>query len=106
MDSIQPVQQPVNQSKLPNNSFSDEYVHRAGAPDVTFDRLTIAELVTGCIRAALESDILDTERSPPPSRRIADGTFQAVQVGQSTRPVSGVSDHDTARSYDLEITHA
>ena len=65
MDSIQHVQQPVNQGKRPNTSFfwPNEYVHRAGAPDVTFDRLTIPELVTGCIRAALESDIPDTERS-------------------------------------------
>ena len=65
MDSIQPVQQPVNQGKQSNTSFfwPTEYVHRAGAPNVTFYRLTIPELVTGCIRAALEPDIPDTERS-------------------------------------------
>ena len=65
MDSTQLVQQPVKQDKHLNTSFfwPNEYVHRAGAPDVTFYRLTIAELVTGCIRAALESDIHDTEKS-------------------------------------------
>ena len=108
MDSIQPVQQPVNQGKQSNTSFfwPTEYVHQAGAPDVTFDRLTIPELVTGCIRAALEPDIPDTERSACLTHITELMVLSEQYKWDKVRALYQESDHDTARSQDLAITRA